>query len=98
MVAAVVSVNGEVPEPEMGLAPNTALAPDGSPETVNVTAPEKPPSPATVIPVLAEPPGTVFSVEGEAVREKSPVLEPVTVSATETLFVMAPLTPVTVTM
>jgi hypothetical protein len=93
--AEVVSVSSETPLPAIGFVPKAAVAPDGSPDSDRVTDPLKPPTPVTVIVVLAEPPCAAVTETGDAERLKSGVL--VTVNASEAVLVSEPLTPVTVT-
>ncbi len=71
------AVNVSALEPEVGLVPKDAVTPLGKPDAANVTVPENPPAPSTVIVLVpAAPPCVIETLAGEAASVKLGVDDP----------------------
>lgn len=93
--AALVAVKVRTLDAVAGLVAKAAVTPVGSPLTVRVAAPVKPPWSTTLIVVVLVPPSATVTAGGVALRVKPGAA--LTVSATFVLWVAVPDVPVTVT-
>jgi hypothetical protein len=82
----------------VGLVPNDAVTPDGSPEAVRVTLPVNPPVGCMVMVSVALLPWTTVSAEVVGVRVKLGAVVPGMVSAMVMAWLIAPSAPVMVTL
>lgn len=85
-------------EPVVGLVPNDAVTPVGSPDTASVTLPENPPAPCTVTVSVVLLPRATVNAEAAGVIVKLGLVVPGIVSAIVTEWLIAPSVPVIVTL
>lgn len=97
VVAVELAANVTVLDPVVGLVPNEAVTPEGSPEAESDTDPVNPPESETVTVLLALLPCVTETLAGEAESEKFGVATAVTVSEIEVEWLSEPEVPVIVT-
>ena len=85
-------------EPVVGLVPNDAVTPVGSPDTASVTLPANPPEPATITVSAVLLPGVKVNAELAGTIVKLGLAVPGIVSATVTEWLIVPSVPVIVTL
>ena len=96
--AVLLAVRVSTLEPVVGLVPNEAVTPAGSPDTASVTLPANPPAPATVIVSVALLPRVTASAEVAGAMVKLGLAVPGIVSAIVTEWLIVPSVPVIVTL
>src|ERR1700676_5021669 len=84
--------------PVVGLVPNEAVTPVGSPDAVSVTLPLNPPAPVTVTVSVALLPRVTASVEAAGTSVKLGLAIPGIVNAIVTEWLIVPFVPVIVTL
>jgi hypothetical protein len=97
VVPVVRTVSVDVPEVVTEVGANVGVAPVGSPVTLIVTAPVKPPEGVTVAVYVVDAPCTIEREAGVAVTVKSAVETAFTTRVTVVLWLKVPLVPVIVT-
>ena len=95
-VAVLLAVRVSILDPVVGLGPNAALTPLGSPDAANVTLPANPPASVTVMVSVVADPRVTDSVAADAASVKLGVVVLLTVSEILELAVSAPDVPVIV--
>ena len=96
--AALAAVRVSTLELVVGLVPNDAVTPDGSPEAASVTLPVNPPDGCMVMVSVVLPPWTTVSAEVVGVRVKLGAVVPGMVSAMVTAWLIVPSAPVMMTL
>ena len=96
--AALLAVRVNTLAPVVGLVPNDAVTPDGSPATASVTLPLNPPAPVAVTVSVALLPRVTASVEAAGTSVKLGLPVPGMVNAIVTEWLIVPFVPVIVTL